>query len=195
MARSVTFYYDYGSPTCYLAWTQLPRICDSAGATLVKRPILLGGIFKSIGHLSPITIPAKAAWMFADLERFARYYGVAFKRSAAFPFNSVPAMRAATWAARNGHLDAFDDAMFTAAWVTGDDIGDLGVIRAAAARVGLDVNALSTAAQTSDIKTALIDATGEAVAAGAFGAPTFIVDGVLHFGQDRLPWIERALTV
>lgn len=193
MGISVTFFYDYGSPTSYLAWTQLPGICEQNGATIAKKPILLGGLYKAIGHTSPIALPAKAVWMFADLARYAKRYDVPFQKPNAFPLNSVPPMRAAIWASRAGILDVCDRALFTAAWVDGRDIGDIETLKDVLAAAGLDSAEMAQAIQSPSIKSGLVDATNEAVAAGAFGVPTFLVGEVLHFGQDRLPWIERAV--
>lgn len=192
MGKSVTFFYDYGSPTCYLAWTQLAEICGQSGATVTKKPILLGGLFKAIGHTSPIALKAKAVWMFADLARYAKHYGVPFQKPNAFPLNSIPPMRAAIWASRAGVLDVCDRALFKAAWVDGLDIGDIETLKYVLAAAGLDSGEMAQAIQSPSIKSGLVDATDEAIAAGAFGVPTFLVGGVLHFGQDRLPWVERA---
>jgi 2-hydroxychromene-2-carboxylate isomerase len=102
-------------------------------------------------------------------------------------------MRGALWAKQLGRLDAWDEAFFKAGWGQGRDIGDLETVKSIAAAAGFDPEAFAGAIQTDEIKKALIDATAEAAAAGAFGAPTFVVDGVLHWGQDRLEWIEAAL--
>ena len=194
MSKTVTFYYDYGSPTCYLAWTQLPAICDKHGASLVRKPVLLGGIFKATGNSTPVAIPAKAAWMMADISRFAAHYGVPFSKAPNFPFNSVPSMRGAIWASTLSKLEDYDKALFEAAWVNQVDIGNVDILKEVVGASGLDAEAFAAAIQTDGIKRGLIDTTNEAVAAGAFGAPTFVVDGVMHWGQDRLPWIERAIS-
>lgn len=193
MGKSVTFFYDYGSPTCYLAWTQLAGICEKNSAAIIKKPILLGGLFKAIGHVSPITLKPKAVWMFADLARYAKHYGVPFQKPKAFPLNSVPPMRAAIWASRADVLDVCDRALFKAAWVDGLDIGDIEILKDVLAVAGLDSGDMAEAIQSPSVKSDLVNATNEAVAAGAFGVPTFLVNEVLHFGQDRLPWIERAV--
>ena len=59
MKRTVEYFFDFGSPTAYLAWKQLPKIAAEAGATIVWRPMLLGGVFKATGNASPVTVPAK----------------------------------------------------------------------------------------------------------------------------------------
>ncbi|TAM05344.1 MAG: 2-hydroxychromene-2-carboxylate isomerase, partial [Paraburkholderia sp.] len=65
--KTVEFYFDFGSPASYLAWTQLPAIAAQRGAQLVYRPVLLGGIHKATNNTSPAAIPAKGAWMQVDL--------------------------------------------------------------------------------------------------------------------------------
>ena len=76
--QTLEFFFDFGSPTTYLAHTQLPRIAAECGATLVYRPMLLGGVFKATGNASPVTVPAKGRWMGQDITLWARRYGVPF---------------------------------------------------------------------------------------------------------------------
>ena len=57
--RTVECFFDVGSPTAYLAWTQLPKIAAETGARIAWRPMLLGGVFKATGNASPVTVPAK----------------------------------------------------------------------------------------------------------------------------------------
>ena len=78
MTKTVEFYYDFGSPTVYLAATQLPILTGRVGAKIDWRPMLLGGVFKSTGNQSPAVIAAKAAYMNDDLQRFSKRYGVPF---------------------------------------------------------------------------------------------------------------------
>jgi 2-hydroxychromene-2-carboxylate isomerase len=56
MTKTVEFFFDFGSPTSYLAYTQLPKLAADAGATLVWRPMLLGGVFKATGNASPVSV-------------------------------------------------------------------------------------------------------------------------------------------
>ena len=75
-SNDVYFYYDYGSPTAYLAWTQLPELCERHKANLHYKPVLLGGIFKATGNSTPVLIAPKGKWLFKDIERYAVRYGV-----------------------------------------------------------------------------------------------------------------------
>ena len=66
MSKQVEFLFDVGSPTAYLAYTQLPAIANNADAEILWTPILLGGLFKAVGNQSPAFLAPKAAWMKVD---------------------------------------------------------------------------------------------------------------------------------
>ena len=76
--KTLEFFFDFGSPTTYLAHTQLPRIAHETGAQLVYKPMLLGGVFKATGNASPVSVPAKGRWMNRAIARWAARYGVRF---------------------------------------------------------------------------------------------------------------------
>src|SRR6218665_1581148 len=108
MSKSVEFFFDFGSPTTYLAWTQLPRICAEAGAELIYRPMLLGGVFQATGNASPIEVPAKGKHVMLDLQRFAKRYGVPMAFNPHFPINTLGLMRGAV-AVQLRQPERFDD--------------------------------------------------------------------------------------
>jgi len=193
MTKTVDFYYDYGSPTAYLAWTQLPAICAKHGATLQYQPILLGGVFKGAGNQSPAMVEAKGKWLFDDVARYARHYGVGYAMNPHFIVNTMPAMRGAMWARQAGQLEAYNQAMFTAMWVDAKNIAEPDVLMEVVGSAGLDGPQMARAVQEQSVKQSLIDVTNAAVERGVFGAPTMIVGDEMHFGQDRLEWVERAL--
>ena len=93
MKNQVEFYFDIVSPASYLAWTQMPKLAEETGAKIIYRPFFLPGLFKIAGSTSPITVPAKGKWIFDDLGRWAKRYGVPFKMNSKFPLSSVYAMR------------------------------------------------------------------------------------------------------
>jgi len=194
-SKSVDFYYDYGSPTAYLAWTQLPRICAAHGAQLVYKPFLLGGVFKATGNQSPVIIPAKAKWMFADLQRWSRHWGVPLTINPHFPFNTLELMRAAAGMQlrQPGRLDDFNRAIYTAIWVDAQNFKQPEVVAAALAKAGFDPAQIAALSADEEVKAALRANTEEAVARGVFGAPTMFVGGELFWGQDRLFMLEEAL--
>jgi len=98
--QSVEFFFDFGSPASYLAWTQLPALCAASGATLIYRPMLLGGVFQATGNASPVAVPAKGRYMLTDLARFAARYGVPLRFNPHFPINTLALMRGAVEGAR-----------------------------------------------------------------------------------------------
>ena len=194
MSKSVDFYYDYVSPTAYLAWTQLTRLCTEAGATLNYKPMLLGGVFKATGNSPPVQVAGKGAWLRDDIIRHANYYDVPFAMNPHFPLSTLTIMRGAMWALATGHIVPYNQAMFEAVWVYQKNMADKKIIAEVLEAAGFDSEPILAAAGQPEIKKALIEATGTAVKQGVFGAPTMFVDGEMHFGQDRIDWVRRALS-
>jgi len=194
MKRTVDFYFDYGSPTSYLADTQLPAICARHEATLNYVPVLLGGIFQATGNRSPVTVPAKGAYMLADMQRFADRYGVKFVMNPHFPVNTLHLMRGAVAAQRLGCFGAYHAAVFHAMWAAGANLGDTATVGATLQRAGIDTAALLPLLDDPGVKETLKDNTARAIERGAFGAPTMFVGDSMFFGQDRLDFVEQALS-
>jgi len=193
MAGALEFYFDYGSPYSYLADTQVEAIAKRAGATLVRKPMLLGGVFKSTGNHSPAELPAKSAWSTFDMPMWARHYGVPFQRNPFFPVNTLALMRGAAAAQLDGTFEAYHPAIFRAMWVDGRNLNDLKEVAAVLSGAGLDPVKFGNRIQEQDVKDRLKATTDEAVGRGVFGAPTSFVGDQMFFGNDRLPFVERAL--
>jgi 2-hydroxychromene-2-carboxylate isomerase len=194
MARELEFFFDYGSPFSYLADTQLKGLAERTGARLIYRPMLLGAVFKETGNSSPIAIEAKRKYMTADLARWAQHYGVPALNNPHFPINTIRLMRGAIAAERAGVFAAYHRAVFDAFWREGLNLGDAAVVRGVLERAGLDAERLAAACEESAVKDALRVATEAAVARGAFGAPTFFVGDQMFWGNDRLLFVEQALS-
>jgi len=195
MTKIVEFFYDFGSPTVYLAATQLPRIAGSVGATIDWRPMLLGGVFKSTGNQSPVVVPAKAAYMNDDLERFAKRYGVPFRFNPHFPINTLALMRGAVAYQADAVVSStYREAIFTAIWVEARNLNEPDVIGQVLGDAGLDPAELMNSIGEQTVKDQLIANTEEAVNRGVFGAPTFFVGEQMFFGQDRLDFVEEAIS-
>lgn len=193
MAHTLDIYWDFSSPFAYLGATQAKALAERTGATLVWRPMLLGGLFKSIGQeLVPLNTwsDAKKRYTFDDMNRWAEFWGVPLNFPSVFPVNSIKALR--TYLALPAERrDAFREGVFRAYWAEGKDIGDEAVL---AEHLGDDAAAVLARTNDPAVKQALIEATKHAEAQGVFGAPTWVVDGTeLFWGQDRIPLVERAL--
>ena len=191
--KRAEFFFDFGSPASYLAYTQMDGIAKRTGAEIVWRPMLLGGVFKATGNASPVTVPAKGKWMLADLPRFAQRYGVPYSRNPFFPVNTLVMMRGAAAFEGTPQFRPYVDAIFKAMWVEPKNMNDLptaaGVLKAA----GFDPQEFMAKAESQEAKDRLKATTEEAVARGVFGAPTTFVGDDMFFGQDRLDFVEEAL--
>jgi len=193
MARTLEFYYDYGSPYSYLADTQVETIAKRAGASLVRKPMLLGGVFKATGNASPMTVELKSKWSAFDMPMWARHYGVPFNRNPFFPVNTLALMRGAVAAEIDGLFEQYHPAMYKAMWVDGRNLNDINEVAAVLTEAGLDARKFSQRIQDQDVKDRLKATTDSAVERGVFGAPTMFVEDMMFFGNDRLPFVEMAL--
>lgn len=195
MAKSVEFFFDVGSPASYLAWTQLPSICAAAGAELVQRPMLLGGVFQATGNASPATVAAKGRYMDVDLARYARRYGVPLAINPHFPIITLTLMRAITGVQMRmpARYEDFVAMVFRAMWVDALNLNDPAENMRMLTQGGYAPDEIMALAADADVKARLRATTEEAVARGAFGAPTMFVDRQMYFGQDRLDFVREAL--
>ncbi|MGV8841799.1 MAG: 2-hydroxychromene-2-carboxylate isomerase [Pseudomonas sp.] len=194
MSKNVEFFFDFGSPTSYLAWTQLPGIAAAANAQIIWRPMLLGGVFKASGNQSPVSIPAKGRYMLQDLARFANRYDVPLAFNRHFPINTLHLMRGAV-----GYLDSADfqpyvKTVFEAIWVQQKNLGNADVVAEVLRGAGLNPVEFEQLISDEAVKQRLKNNTEEAIRRGVFGAPTFFVDDdEMFFGQDRLDFVAEAL--
>ncbi|CAG2147392.1 2-hydroxychromene-2-carboxylate isomerase [Cupriavidus numazuensis] len=195
MTKMVEFYFDVGSPASYLAWTQLPALCAQAGAQLVYKPMLLGGVFQATGNASPGAVPAKGRYVSHDLARFARRYGVPLAQNPHFPIITLMLMRAATAVQLREpeRFDHFLSTVFQAIWVDSLNLNDMGLTAQTLARGGFDAGQIEAWVSDPEIKAALKATTDEALQRGVFGAPTMFVGQEMFFGQDRLDFVREAL--
>ena len=194
--KTLDFYFDIGSPAAYLAWTQVPALVKETGAKLNSLPFLLGGAFKATGNASPVTIPAKGKWLIRDLQHWAAHYGLPpIIMPANFPVNTLPFMRAMIGVQMHqpDRYQALGDALYAGMFVDGLDMNDMNVVGQVLAKAGFDPSAIMAMTQDPMIKAKLIANTDAAIAAGVFGAPSFVVDGELYWGQDRMHFVRKAL--
>lgn len=195
MSKTVEFYFDLGSPTAYLASTQLPAIAARHNAVIAWRPILLGGIFKSVGNRSPVEVAPKGRYMLEDLNRFAKRYGVPLRFNPYFPINTLSLMRGAAGFQlyEPSRLPDYAATMYRAIWVDEKNMGDPAVVAQTLSAGGFNAEQVGTWAADPAVKQKLMDETAAAVQRGLFGAPTMFVSDAMFFGQDRLDFVEEAL--
>lgn len=194
MTKTVEFFFDIVSPASYLAWTQMPGIAEETGSQILYRPFFLPGVFEKAGSSSPITVPSKGKWLLRDLKRHARKFDVPFVMNDKFPLSSVYAMRGLNNYRNDTRLKALGDGFFNAMWVTNEDVNDPQVVAQVVSGAGIDPQEYLEKLNDPSNKQALIDVTDEAVSRGVFGAPTFFIGDIMHWGQDRLDFVREDLS-
>ena len=196
----LTFFYDLSSPWTYLAFNNIQSIIEETEATVVWRPFLVGGVFNAVNQgvyaaRSNPTDP-KVVHTFTWLHEWAALTNLPLNfPTEHHPIKSVLAMRACC-ALENEQdtLYAFSRAVFTAYFMQGRNIDDPSVIADVANSLGIDGERLVDDAGEQVIKDRLRANTEEAIAKGAFGSPTMIVNEErLYFGNDQLPLVRQAL--
>lgn len=196
--KTVEFQFDFGSANAYLAHKVVRQIEARTGARFDYVPVLLGGVFKLTNNQSPMqayaNIPNKLAYERLEMNRFIKHHNIPFVMNPFFPVNTLLMMRMATAAAMDGGLMDLTNATFPLMWEQGLNMGDPEVIASKLTAAGIDAARLMARAQEDDVKQRLMTTTENAVKRGAFGSPTFFVNGDIYFGKNTLPEIEARLT-
>jgi 2-hydroxychromene-2-carboxylate isomerase len=198
MPPKVEFLFDFGSPNAYLAELALPEIEQRTGVKFEYVPILLGGIFKATGNMSPFEslrgIKNKPEYQALETERFVRRHKVTkFRSNPYFPVNTLMLMRGAVAAQHEGVFEPYFRAAYHHMWEEPKKMDDLETFRKAFISSGIDIDRLIARAQQDDVKKGLIDRTTDAVNRGAFGSPTFFVGKEMFFGKDQLRDVEESI--
>lgn len=186
------FWFDYSCPYAYLGSRTVEALAARAGAELSYQPFLLGGVFRAVGtpqKLFATLSEAKARHNAADLDRWADAFDVTLRMPADHPFRTVEALRATLLAGRDPKVI---HGFYEAYWVQGRPVSDEQTMRDVLTAAGHDATAII--ARLGDAKEELVTRTSRAIELGIFGAPAYVVGDQLFWGQDRMPFVERALT-
>ena len=194
----VEFHFDFGSPNAYLAELALPGIEQRTGMKFDYVPVLLGGVYKATGNMSPGEslrgIKNKPEYNALETERFLRRHHITkFRSNPFFPVNTLMLMRGAVAAQFEGLFEPYFRAAYHHMWVEPKKMDDPQIFRDALLSSGIDIDRLIARAQQDDVKKKLIDDTSRAVARGEFGSPTFFVGNEMFFGKDRLREVEEEI--
>lgn len=198
MARRIDYYMTPVSPYTWLGHARLRQIAETHGAEIYLRVMDLAKVFPVSGGV-PLKdrAPQRKAYRLLELERWRAWLGVRMNLEPKyFPVASQPA--ATTLLAvleRHGTDTALDIAgdLLRAVWAEDRNIADATTLAEILAARELDAGPLLMHAVSAEIETTYQEHTALAIAAGVFGAPSYVVDGELFWGQDRLDFVERKL--
>jgi 2-hydroxychromene-2-carboxylate isomerase len=185
----IEFWYDFASPYSYLAAARIERLIAGRPLRLEWRPFLLGPIFKQRGHdPSPFQnpSPAQRRYRWRDVQRLCAAEGLPLRRPSTYPRSGLLAARAALVAVDQGWGPDFTRAVFQANFAEDRDIADPEPIGAIIASLGRDPGTVLRLATAPANKERLIAQGEEAVRRGIFGAPSFVTESELFWGNDRL---------
>lgn len=182
------FWYELASTYSYLSAMRIESVADEADIGIVWKPFVLGPIFNAQGwSTSPFNIyPAKGRYMVREMERLSAARGLPFMMPSPFPQNSLNAARLALIGHEEGWGPAFARAVYTAQFADGEDISDRKVLGKILSDLGRDPAPLLARMEQPDTKQRLRQQTEEAQELGIFGAPSFLAQDELFWGDDRL---------
>lgn len=192
MPRAVTLYVDTISPYAWLGLMRAEAFAARHDVAWDVRPVVYGVLLDRNALVGPAESDAKRRYMVLDAAREAALHGFRFTGPPAHPYRSLEALRAiALYAGRDAFVAA--RALADAAWGAGRDLTDVAVLADALAEAGLDATDLAARIAAPDAKAAVRAATEQALDAGVFGVPTFVLDGELFWGHDRMDALGRRL--
>jgi len=198
MPVSVEFHFDFGSPNAYLSHLVVPAIEGRTGVRFAYVPVLLGGVFKATGNVSPAVslrgIKNKGEYAELETRRFLAQHGITnYTPNPFFPVNTLQIMRGAVAAQRLGCYARYVAEVYRHMWADPKKMDDPQVIEAALRESGLPADELLALAADPSVKQELFDTTERSVARGTFGSPSFYVGDELFFGKDRLREVEEQI--
>ena len=188
MIKPFDFYFDFVSPYSFLAHKEIRKIEDRIKIKIIYKPMLLGGLHNLHGIKAPAFIPAKAKHMVRDCKLIAERNSVKFKFNTYFPIKSLNLMRGVLVAEEDNIKNYYIDSIFNTIWQDGLNMNDDNIIQKVLKNININPKTFSLRSTSSLIKDSLRKKTSEAYEKGIFGAPTFVVNNKIFWGQDRLDY-------
>ena len=186
MIKSFDFYFDFISPYSFLAHKEIIKIENKNSVKIKYKPILLGGLHNLHGIKAPAFIPAKAKHMIRDCKLIAEKNKIKFKFNSYFPIRSLNLMRGVFVAEEDNYKSYYIDSIFNAIWQDGLNMNDENVIEKILKNLNANPKTFLLRSASSSIKDSLRKRTNEAYEKGIFGAPSFVSNNKIFWGQDRI---------
>jgi 2-hydroxychromene-2-carboxylate isomerase len=191
MIKPFDFYFDFVSPYSFLAHKEIRKIEDRIKIKITYKPMLLGGLHNLHGIKAPAFIPAKAKHMVRDCKLIAERNSVKFKFNTYFPIKSLNLMRGVLVAEEDNIKNYYIDSIFNTIWQDGLNMNDDNIIQKVLKNININPKTFSLRSTSSLIKDSLRKRTSEAYEKGIFGAPTFVSNNKIFWGQDRIEFVLK----
>ena len=191
MIKPFEFYFDFISPYSFLAHKQIKKIEANEGIKIKYNPILLGGLHNLHGIKAPAFIPAKAKHMIKDCKLIAEKNNIIFKFNYYFPIRTLNLMRGVLVAEEDNIKNYYIDSIFNTIWQDGLNMNDDIVIQKVLKNLNVNPKTFFLRSTSSLIKDSLRQKTSDAYKKGIFGAPTFIANNKIFWGQDRIEFVLK----
>ena len=188
MTRLFDFYFDFVSPYSFLAHEEIKRLEKKNLVKVQYKPILLGGLHNLHGIKAPAFIPSKAKFMIRDCKMVAEKKKIKFKFNSYFPIKTVNLMRGVFIAKEDDFESYYIDKIFESVWRDGLNMNDQNIVDKILKNTNINPKTFFLRASGQSIKNTLRKKTDEAFEKGVFGAPTFLVNNKIFWGQDRLDY-------
>ena len=195
MTKSIDFYFDIISPYAYLAYKQLSSLENLKKIKFNYKPILLGGLHKLAGITAPAFNEFKMKNMKNDCNLIASKKNIKFQWNDKFPINTLKIMRGYL-SVNEEKKDIYLETFFNSYWRDNIDLENIDEIKNLLKKIDIDINNFFNDLEDIKIKEKLKEITNSAFEKEVFGAPTFVVNNKLFWGQDRLDYaIEETLEI
>jgi 2-hydroxychromene-2-carboxylate isomerase len=186
MIKSFDFYFDFVSPYSFFAHKEIRKIEKKNSIKIKYKPILLGGLHNLHGIKAPAFIPAKAKHMIRDCKLIAEKNKISFKFNSYFPIRSLNLMRGVLVAEEDTFKNYYIDNIFNSIWQDGLNMNDENIVQKVLKNLNANPKTFLLRSTSSSIKDSLKKITNEAYEKSIFGAPTFVVNNKVFWGQDRI---------
>ena len=189
MIKAFEFYFDFASPYTFLAHKQIRKIEKENSIKIVYMPILLGALLKAAEIKANVDIPIKGKYMIKDCKLLAEKYNIQFKFNSYFPIITLNLMKSVLLAQKKNFAENFINNVFDSIWKDDLNLNDNTVVEKLLINLNINPKTFLGEIENFKIKDELKKRTDDAFKKGVFGAPSFIVNNKLFWGQDRLEFV------
>lgn len=195
MSRTIDYFFSLASPWSFLGHAPFMDVVQRHGASVRFFPVELGAVFAETGGL-PLAkrAPPRQRYRMLEMQRWRVKRGLDFHLNPRFwPFDAAFADRAVLAAMAHGSIEALLPRLYSAVWQRQENLGDKAVLAGIIDEMGLPGDAIVSEADTPEIRATYEANRATALAAGMFGAPSYVLDGEVFWGQDRIDLLDDAL--